>query len=49
MKGGLKMTEAEKRLLEKRDKFFLKICGGINAKEVKENEDLRTKCTNSSK
>lgn len=43
------MTEAEKRLLKKKEEFFLLIRGGINAKEVKENEDLRTKCTNSSK
>ena len=49
MKGGLKMTEAEKRLLEKRDKFFLKMCGGINAKEVKENANLRKKRTNITK
>lgn len=43
------MTEAEKKLLKKKEEFFLKLCGGINAKEVKEDEDLRTKCTNSSK
>ena len=43
------MTEAEKRLLKRKDEFFLKLRGGINAKEVKEDEDLRTKCTNSSK
>ena len=43
------MTEAEKRLLEKRDKFFLKMCGGINAKEVKEDENIRAKRANTSK
>ena len=43
------MTEAEKRLLKIKDEFFLKLCGGINAKEVKEDEDLRTKCTNITK
>lgn len=43
------MTEAEKRLLKRKDEFFLKLCGGINAKEVKEDENLQTKCTNSSK
>lgn len=43
------MTDAEKRLLKIKDEFFLKLCGGINAKEVKEDENLRTKCTNSSK
>ena len=43
------MTEAEKRLLKRKDEFFLKLYGGINAKEVKEDENLRTKCTNSFK
>ena len=43
------MTDAEKRLLKIKDEFFLKLCGGINAKEAKEDENLRTKCTNSSK
>lgn len=43
------MTEAEKRLLKKKDEFFLLIRGGNNAKGGVENEDLRTKCTNSSK
>ena len=43
------MTEAEKRLLKRKDEFFLKLRGGFNAKEVKEDENLRTKCTNSSK
>lgn len=42
------MTEAEKRLLKRKDEFFLKLCGGINAKEVKENENIRTKRTNTS-
>lgn len=43
------MTEAEKRLLKRKDEFFLKLRGGINAKEVKKNENLRTKCTNITK
>ena len=43
------MTEAEKRLLKRKDEFFLKLCGGINAKEVKEDANIRKKRTNSSK
>ena len=43
------MTEAEKRLLKRKDEFFLKLCGGINAKEVKENANLRKKRTNITK
>ena len=43
------MTDAEKRLLKKKDEFFLLIRGGNNAKGGVKNENLRTKCTNSPK
>ena len=43
------MTDAEKRLLKIKDEFFLKLHGGINAKEVKGNENIRKKRTNITK
>ena len=43
------MTEAEKRLLKKKEEFFLLIRGGINAKGGVKNENIQSKCTNITK
>ena len=43
------MTDAEKRLLKKKDEFFLLIRGGNNAKGGVKNENIQLKCSNSSK
>ena len=43
------MTDAEKRLLKKKDEFFLLIRGGNNAKGGVKNENIQSKCSNSSK
>ena len=43
------MTEAEKRLLKKKEEFFLLIRGGNIAKGGVRNENIQSKCSNSSK
>lgn len=43
------MTEAEKRLLKRKDEFFLLIRGGINAKGGVKNANIRKKRTNITK
>lgn len=43
------MTDAEKRLLKKKDEFFLLLNSENLGKRGAKHENLRTKCTNSSK
>ena len=45
------MTELEKKIVKFNNEFFLQLCGEhlAEVKEGKGNENLRTKCTNSSK
>ena len=43
------MTDAEKRLLKRKDEFFLLIRGGNKAKGGVKNENIQSKCSNSSK